>query len=35
MGTDREELRAALQTIPWFQEIDSKHFDSLCGIANV
>lgn len=33
MGTDQEELRAALQTIPWFQEIDSKHFDSLCAIA--
>jgi len=34
METDREELQAALQTIPWFQEIDRKHFDSLCGIAN-
>ena len=26
MGTDREELRAALHTIPWFQEIDSKQY---------
>lgn len=37
MGSDHdhEELRAALKTIPWFQEIDIKHFDSLCGIAFV
>lgn len=35
MGCDPTELRAALQTIPWFQEIDPQHFDSLCGIASI
>jgi CRP/FNR family cyclic AMP-dependent transcriptional regulator len=35
MEDDREELRAALQTIPWFQEIDKQYFDSLCGIASI
>jgi len=33
MSCDPKEISAALQTIPWFQEIDQKHFDSLCGIA--
>lgn len=33
MNCDPKELNAALQTIPWFQEIESKHFESLCGIA--
>ncbi len=35
MEDDREQLRAALQTIPWFQEIDKKYFDNLCGIARI
>ncbi len=35
MGCDPAELRAALQTIPWFQEIDVEHFESLCGIAHL
>lgn len=35
MEDNREQLQAALQTIPWFQEIDKKYFDSLCGIASV
>jgi CRP/FNR family transcriptional regulator, cyclic AMP receptor protein len=35
MNCDPNELNAALQSIPWFQEIDAKHFDSLCGIASL
>jgi CRP-like cAMP-binding protein len=29
------EINAALQTIPWFQEIEDKHFASLCAIASL
>lgn len=29
------EIQAALQLIPWFQEIEADHFDSLCGIASL
>lgn len=33
MNCDPIELKAALQSIPWFQEIDPEHFEALCGIA--
>ncbi len=33
MSCDPKEIAAALQTIPWFQELDPQHFDSLCGIT--
>jgi CRP/FNR family cyclic AMP-dependent transcriptional regulator len=33
MSCDPIELRAALQTIPWFQELAPKHFEDLCAIA--
>lgn len=33
MSCDPTELTAALQSIPWFQEIRPEHFDRLCGIA--
>lgn len=29
------EIQAALQLVPWFQEIDAVHFESLCGIASL
>jgi CRP-like cAMP-binding protein len=29
------EINAALQSIPWFQEIEAKHFESMCGIASL
>jgi len=35
MSCDPQELTAALQTLPWFQEIEPRHFDSLCGIASL
>jgi len=35
MSCDPQELIAALQTLPWFQEIEPRHFDSLCGIASL
>jgi len=35
MSRDPQELIAALQTLPWFQEIEPRHFDSLCGIASL
>jgi len=35
MGCESKELRAAVQTIPWFQEIEQPHFDSLCDIAHL
>jgi len=31
----REELIRILQTIPWYQDIDSKHFDKLVGISSL
>jgi CRP-like cAMP-binding protein len=33
MSCDPTEIRAALQSVPWFQEIESAHFDQLCSIA--
>jgi CRP-like cAMP-binding protein len=33
MSCDPVELKSALQSIPWFQDIDQSHFDQLCGIA--
>jgi CRP-like cAMP-binding protein len=33
--TPKQELIAALQTIPWFQELDQDHFDKLAGISEV
>lgn len=35
MSCDPQELTAALQTLPWFQEIEPRHFDSLFGIASL
>lgn len=35
MSSDPQEIRAALQTIPWFQELKPEHFDLLCGIASL
>ena len=33
--TPEQELISALQTIPWFQELDSEYFDKLAGISSV
>lgn len=33
MNCDPVELKAALQSIPWFQEINPEHFESLCGVS--
>ena len=33
--TPEQELISALQTIPWFQGIESEHFDKLAGISSV
>ena len=30
-----EELIRILQTIPWYQELDQKHFDKLVGISSL
>ena len=35
MGCDPKDLRAALQTIPWFMELKSEHFEQLCGISSL
>jgi CRP/FNR family cyclic AMP-dependent transcriptional regulator len=35
MSCDPQELTAALQTIPWFQELSEDHFNLLCGISNL
>jgi len=35
MTSDPKELRSALQTIPWFQEIDPNHFEQLCGVSRL
>ena len=31
----QEELIRVLQTIPWYQELDPKHFDKLVGISSL
>jgi len=31
----QEELIRVLQTIPWYQELDQKHFDKLVGISSL
>ena len=31
----REELIRVLETIPWYQELDAKHFDKLVGISSL
>ena len=31
----QEELIRILQTIPWYQELDQKHFDKLVGISSL
>jgi CRP-like cAMP-binding protein len=33
MSCDPQEIRAALQTIPWFQELKPEHFEAMCGIS--
>jgi len=33
MNNDPKELTAALQSIPWFQELEPKHFESMSSIA--
>ncbi len=33
--TPEQELISALQTIPWFQELDSEYFDKLAGISSI
>lgn len=35
MSCDPVELKAALQSLPWFQEIRTEHFERLCGIATL
>jgi len=35
MSRDPTEIQAALQTIPWFQELEPDHFDQLCGITSL
>lgn len=32
---NQQELLNALQTIPWFQEISSEHFEKMAGIATL
>ncbi|MCJ7701537.1 MAG: Crp/Fnr family transcriptional regulator [Anaerolineales bacterium] len=32
---NQQELLNALQTIPWFQEISSEHFEKMAGIASL
>ena len=32
---NQEELIRVLQTIPWYQELDQKHFDKLVGISSL
>jgi len=33
MSQDPQEIQAALQTIPWFQELKPEHFEQICGIS--
>jgi CRP-like cAMP-binding protein len=33
MSCDPKEIQAALQSVPWFQEIDPDHFVQLCEIS--
>ena len=33
--TPEQELISALQSIPWFQEINPEYFDKLAGISNI
>jgi CRP-like cAMP-binding protein len=33
MSCDPKEIQAALQSIPWFQEIDPTHFEKMCAIS--
>jgi CRP/FNR family transcriptional regulator, cyclic AMP receptor protein len=33
--SDRQELIDALQSIPWFQELSTEHFNKLLGVANL
>ena len=33
--TPEQELISALQTIPWFQELNQEYFDKLAGISSV
>ena len=33
--SSQEELIKVLQTIPWYQELDPKHFDKLVGISSL
>jgi len=33
MSCDPNDISAALQTIPWFQELKPQHFEQLCGIS--
>jgi len=35
MSCDPLELTAALQTIPWFQELKPEHFDLLCSVSDL
>lgn len=35
MSSDPKELTAALQSIPWFQELESRHFESMSSIAQL
>lgn len=35
MSCDPQELTAALQTIPWFQELSPEHFNLLCAISDL
>ena len=31
----KQELVAALQAIPWFQELSDEHFDLMCSITHL
>ncbi len=33
--TPKQELISALQSIPWFQDLNQEHFDNLAGISDV
>jgi CRP-like cAMP-binding protein len=35
MSCDPKEIKAALQTIPWFQELNPAHFEQLCEITSL
>lgn len=35
MSCDPIELKAALQSIPWFHDISQDHFDKMCSIASI